>query len=89
MYYEEPLDAFPKGEIFIGPDDKGYKAESGLPEDIKDPGCSFTLRTPNRNFHFSAEGDREQKDWLDVVKRVIRTPLAPQETSSMLKLHKK
>ena len=82
-------DAFPKGEIFIGFNEEGYKLRDGVPVEIKDPGHTFTLKTPSRGFHFSAESMEEKMEWLDVIRRVVTTPLTPQDISSRARVKHK
>ena len=77
-------DAFPKGEIYLGTKEKGFAVREGVPPGMKDPGYSFTLKTPDRHFHFSAEAEDDQKEWVAILKQVLQMPLSPQDSSSML-----
>ncbi len=78
-------DAFPKGEIFLGTKEKGFAVREGVPPGMKDPGNTFTLKTPDRHFHFSAETEDERNEWVEVLKQVLQMPLSPQDSSSMFR----
>ena len=75
--------AFPKGEIYLGTTEKGFCVRDGVPPGIKDPGCTFTLKTPDRHFHFAAESEEEKNSWIEILRDVIQKPLSPQDTSRM------
>lgn len=81
MYYEEPMDPFPRGFVFIGAADQQFVVREGVPPGTKDPGNTFTLKTPDRHYYLAADSDQEQKDWMKVLKKVIETPLSPQDLS--------
>lgn len=74
-YFESPLDACAKGEILIGSSERGYKVLDGLPPNMRDPGNSFTLVTPKRNYHFSAASEEIKKKWVDKLKLAIAHPV--------------
>lgn len=74
-YFDSPLDAFAKGEIIIGSLERGYKVLVGLPPNMKDPGNSFTLITPKRNYHFSAKNDEIMNKWVEKLKLAIAHPI--------------
>ena len=67
----------------MGTKDRGFAVREGVPPGIKDPGLSFTLKTPDRNFHFAVEREEDMMEWLRALKGVIEVPMSPQETSSM------
>jgi hypothetical protein len=86
MYFEEPLNAFAKGEIFIGHKDAGYmvsvKSETG---DRKSTGSNssnfcFTLHTPDRNFMMRAETPDDMEKWVNALEKVAELPLTPQDS---------
>ncbi|XP_077980725.1 arf-GAP with dual PH domain-containing protein 1-like isoform X2 [Glandiceps talaboti] len=87
MYYTDPLDAHPKGEVFLGYKADGYTVREGLPAGITsmNGGYSFTLVTPNREYYLSAETADEQKSWMDVLKKTTDRVLYPQEQSGRFK----
>jgi hypothetical protein len=78
-------DAFPKGEIFVGHEDKQFAVRDGLPPGIKSQGFCFTLKTPERHFHLSAESQEEKISWMQALESVISQPLSPQDSSSMFR----
>ncbi|XP_071105945.1 arf-GAP with dual PH domain-containing protein 1-like [Haliotis cracherodii] len=82
MYYEDPLNAFPKGEIFIGHRDAGYHVTTGTTEDKPTGGSPFcfTLHTPDRKFVLKAESKEEMDKWVDMLNKVIDMPLTPQDS---------
>ena len=82
-------DAFPKGEIFLGTKEKGFSVTRGVPPGTKEPGYCFTLRTPDRHFHFAAETEDDCNSWMDVIHGVLQLPMSPQDKSSMFKINKK
>lgn len=84
MYHDEPLDAHPKGEIFLGHNSEGYSVHSGVTAGTKDQGFSFTLKTPERTFNLSATTEADRDHWIEVIQRVLEKPLTPQDTSSKL-----
>lgn len=82
MYHDEPLDAYPKGEIFLGHNLDGYSVRVGAPTGAKDQGYSFTLFTPERIYNLSANSERDRDDWINVIQKVLERPLTPQDSSS-------
>ena len=76
--------AFPNGEIFLGTKTKGYVVREGVPPGTKDQDYSFTLKTPDRQFHFAAESEEDRKDWMEILKETILGPMSIQDTSSKM-----
>ncbi|XP_055379377.1 arf-GAP with dual PH domain-containing protein 1-like isoform X2 [Condylostylus longicornis] len=90
MYHDEPLDAYPKGEIFLGYNLEGYSVRVGAPSGAtKDQGYSFTLFTPDRAYNLSAYTDTERDDWIKVIEKVLERPLTPQDSSMSARLIRK
>ncbi|XP_071002092.1 arf-GAP with dual PH domain-containing protein 1-like, partial [Oncorhynchus clarkii lewisi] len=84
MYYKDPLDAFAKGEAFLGHQDHGYRASPGLPAGTHCNGAwqhGITIVTPERSFLFTCETEVEQQDWLKHFNDVISIQMSPQEYS--------
>ncbi|XP_069052913.1 arf-GAP with dual PH domain-containing protein 1 [Lepisosteus oculatus] len=84
MYFKDPLDAYAKGEVFIGQRDMGYKAIAGLPSSTHNNRTwqfGITIQTPDRNFLFTCETEEEQQDWLVQFQKVMDKPMSPQEFS--------
>ncbi|XP_061770509.1 arf-GAP with dual PH domain-containing protein 1 isoform X4 [Nerophis ophidion] len=81
MYYKDPLDAFAKGEVFLGSKDN-YGVAAGLPAGTYCNGAwqhGITMVTPERCFLFTCETEAEQQDWLKHFNEVISTQMSPQE----------
>lgn len=89
MYHVDPMDAYPKGEIFLGHTTSGYSVVSGFVPGFREMGFGFTLHTPDRAFQFSAETDGDRSDWIKAVDKVLKTPLVPQDNSLAAILNKK
>lgn len=82
MYFKDPLDAFAKGEVFLGSKDHGYNVILGLPPGT--PGnfswqFGITIVTPERNFLFTCETDSDQAEWYSAFNKVINQPMSPQD----------
>lgn len=82
MYHDEPLDAYPKGEIFLGHNLEGYSIRIGAQIGAKDQGFSFTLSTPERTYNLSATSEHDRDEWIALVQKVLERPLTPQDNSS-------
>ena len=82
MYHDDPMDPYPKGEIFLGHYADGYTIKVGAPEGAKDQGYSFTLTTPERVFNLSSTSKEDRDEWIYHVRKVIQRPLTPQDSSS-------
>ncbi|XP_074839985.1 arf-GAP with dual PH domain-containing protein 1-like isoform X6 [Carettochelys insculpta] len=82
MYFKDPLDAFAKGEVFVGSREHGYSVKQGLP-----PGTQgsfswqygLTIVTPDREYLFTCETESDQQDWVAAFSQVIEQPMTPQE----------
>ncbi|XP_030638097.1 arf-GAP with dual PH domain-containing protein 1 [Chanos chanos] len=84
MYFKDPLDAFAKGEVYLGHRDLGYSASPGLPAGIHSNGLwqhGITILTPERSYVFTCETESEQQDWLKHFNDVMDTQMSPQEYS--------
>ncbi|XP_007238189.1 arf-GAP with dual PH domain-containing protein 1 [Astyanax mexicanus] len=84
MYFKDPLDAFAKGEVFLGHKDLGYSASAGLPPNTHCNGTwqnGITIQTPDRSYLFTCETEVEQQDWLKHFNELINTVMSPQEYS--------
>lgn len=86
MYHDEPMDAHPKGEIFLGYSLDGYSVRIGVSAGVRDQGFSFALTTPDRVYNLSAQTEAERDEWIEVIERVLERPLTRQDESSKLKL---
>jgi hypothetical protein len=71
-YYGQPLDPYPKGQIYLGhPGSVGQACQ-----DRKDLGPTiFTLQNQNRKFFFKADLHIEKMEWLNLFRFVQEQPL--------------
>ncbi|XP_015239125.1 arf-GAP with dual PH domain-containing protein 1 isoform X2 [Cyprinodon tularosa] len=81
MYFKDPLDAYARGEVFIGSKENSYTVLSGLPPSTQGYHWNhgITIITPDRKFLFACETEAEQRDWIAAFQRVINRPMRPQE----------
>uniref|UniRef100_A0A4W5LAE4 ArfGAP with dual PH domains 1 n=1 Tax=Hucho hucho TaxID=62062 RepID=A0A4W5LAE4_9TELE len=81
MYFKDPLDAYARGEVFIGSKENSYTVLPGLPPSTQGYHWNhgITIVTPDRKFLFACETEAEQKDWITAFQRVINRPMRPQE----------
>lgn len=89
MYHDDPMDANPKGEIFIGHAADGYSLRIGVSMGVKDQGFSFMLTTPDRVYNLSAQSELDRDYWLEALERVIDKPLRPQDLAVSARLIRK
>ncbi|XP_044269588.1 arf-GAP with dual PH domain-containing protein 1-like [Tribolium madens] len=89
MYHDEPLDAHPKGEIFLGYAMDGYSVRIGVSAGVRDQGFSFALTTPDRVFNLSAQTEAERDEWIEVIERVLGRPLTRQDEAICTRLVRK
>ena len=81
MYHDDQLDAYPKGEIFLGHQLDGYSIRIGVPIGAKNQGFSFTLFTPERVYNLSCTTEEERDEWISLIQKVLERPLTPQDNS--------
>ncbi|XP_049874749.1 arf-GAP with dual PH domain-containing protein 1-like isoform X2 [Pectinophora gossypiella] len=82
MYHDEPLDAYPKGEIFIGHESNGYCIKvSNTGNGCKDARFPFHLVTPDRTYCLAATTHEDRAGWLAVIQQTIKRPLTPQDST--------
>ncbi|XP_004559452.1 arf-GAP with dual PH domain-containing protein 1 [Maylandia zebra] len=81
LYFKDPLDAYARGEVFIGSQENGYIVLPNLPSTIQGYHWPFgiTIVTPDRKFLFACETEVEQKEWITAFLTVINRPMLPQE----------
>nr|XP_023692717.1 arf-GAP with dual PH domain-containing protein 1-like isoform X3 [Paramormyrops kingsleyae]XP_023692718.1 arf-GAP with dual PH domain-containing protein 1-like isoform X3 [Paramormyrops kingsleyae] len=81
MYFKDPLDAYARGEVFIGSKENSYSLLPGLPPSTQGNRWPYgiTIVTPERNFLFTCETEAEQSDWIAAFLMVINRPMLPQE----------
>ncbi|XP_045766367.1 arf-GAP with dual PH domain-containing protein 1-like isoform X2 [Maniola jurtina] len=82
MYHDEPLDAYPKGEIFIGHESSGYHIKvSNTGNGCKEARFPFHLVTPERTFCLAASTHEDRAGWLAVIQQTLKRQLTPQEST--------
>jgi Arf-GAP with dual PH domain-containing protein len=81
MYHDDPLDAYPKGEIFLGYSLEGFSVRVGVVIGYRDMGYSFTLHTPDRAYCLSTASEEDRDSWIAVIDKVLQRPLTPQDSS--------
>ncbi|XP_038223491.1 arf-GAP with dual PH domain-containing protein 1-like isoform X2 [Zerene cesonia] len=82
MYHDEPLDAYPKGEIFIGHESTGYHIKvTNTGNGCKEARFPFHLVTPERTFCLAATTHEDRAGWLAVIQHTLKRPLTPQDST--------
>lgn len=81
MYFKDPLDAYARGEVFIGSHENSYTVLPGLPANVQGTHWPFgiTIVTPDRKFLFTCETEEDQKSWMAAFQIVINRPMLPHE----------
>ncbi|KAM9780192.1 arf-GAP with dual PH domain-containing protein 1-like [Neosynchiropus ocellatus] len=81
MYFKDPLDAYARGEVFIGSKESGYSIVVGLPANIQSSNWRFgiTIVTPERKFLLACETQEDRDEWISSIHSVINRPMVPQE----------
>uniref|UniRef100_A0A8C9Y7V5 ArfGAP with dual PH domains 2 n=1 Tax=Sander lucioperca TaxID=283035 RepID=A0A8C9Y7V5_SANLU len=84
FYFKGQLDAEELGVIFIGTANKGYSVKECVPKHSRGNRwkCGVMVGTPERQFVFMCEQEREQREWLDALRQVLSRPMAPQDYTS-------
>ena len=63
MYHVEPLDAYAKGEIFLGHTSSGYLIVPGFGPGFREQGFGFIMHTPDRAYQVQYKMSTTQ-DWV-------------------------
>ncbi|CAG5897802.1 unnamed protein product [Menidia menidia] len=81
MYFKDPLDAYARGEVFIGSKENSYTVLPGYPPGVQGYHWQFgiTIVTPDRKFLFACETETDQKEWITAFQTVINRPMMPKE----------
>ncbi|XP_046893418.1 arf-GAP with dual PH domain-containing protein 1-like [Hypomesus transpacificus] len=81
MYFKDPLDAYARGEVFIGSRENSYTVLPGLPPSTQGYHWQFgiTIVTPDRKFLFACATEEDQREWMAAFQTVINRPMLPQE----------
>jgi hypothetical protein len=78
MYHTEILDAYPKGEVFIGRVPEFRVSIGGFGEE-KDNRLAFTVNTPSRTFIFSTENRAERDRWIEKLTQVVNRDMTSKD----------
>jgi len=92
MYHVDVLDAYPKGEVFLGPNPDYRISMGGFGDDKMDSGSSrwtFTVNTPSRTFILSAETRSERDRWVEKIGVVMSREMTSKDVQLCEKLVKK
>ncbi|XP_068120646.1 arf-GAP with dual PH domain-containing protein 2 isoform X2 [Hyperolius riggenbachi] len=83
LYYKRPLDPYEQGSLFIGSVKCGYQVTEGIPRGIKGSkwDAGITIATPNREFVFTCENSKEQREWLEALRSITSRPMSEQDTT--------
>uniref|UniRef100_F7HLF3 ArfGAP with dual PH domains 1 n=1 Tax=Macaca mulatta TaxID=9544 RepID=F7HLF3_MACMU len=81
MYFKDPLDAFARGEVFIGSKESGYTVLHGFPPSTQGHHWphGITIVTPDRKFLFACETESDQREWVAAFQKAVDRPMLPQE----------
>ncbi|KAM4021866.1 arf-GAP with dual PH domain-containing protein 1-like [Anomaloglossus baeobatrachus] len=81
MYYKDPLDAFAKGEVFLGSTEHGYQVKAEIvPNSYSNIwNYGISISTPDRTYLFTCESEQDRENWLSVFKKVISIPMTVRE----------
>ncbi|XP_026877983.1 arf-GAP with dual PH domain-containing protein 2 isoform X1 [Electrophorus electricus] len=81
LYFKTQMDAVELGVIFIGTEHHGYSVNECMPKGARGNKwkCGLAVGTPNRQFIFMCEQERERKEWVDALRHVISKPMLPQD----------
>ncbi|XP_005948002.1 arf-GAP with dual PH domain-containing protein 2 [Haplochromis burtoni] len=81
LYFKGHLDAEELGAIFIGTECKGYSVKEYVPLNARGNKwkCGLMVETPERQFVFMCEQERDQREWLEALRKVLSRPMSPQD----------
>uniref|UniRef100_A0A3B4GAN2 Arf-GAP with dual PH domain-containing protein 2-like n=1 Tax=Pundamilia nyererei TaxID=303518 RepID=A0A3B4GAN2_9CICH len=84
LYFKGHLDAEELGAIFIGTECKGYSVKECVPLNARGNKwkCGLMVETPERQFVFMCEQERDQREWLEALRKVLSRPMSPQDYTS-------
>lgn len=81
LYYKSPLDAEELGAIFIGPEANNYSVKECVPKVSRGNKwkCGVAMDTPKRQYVFMCEEEKEQKEWLTALRKVLLRRMTPRD----------
>ncbi|XP_041634569.1 arf-GAP with dual PH domain-containing protein 2 [Cheilinus undulatus] len=91
FYYKGMLDAEEIGVIFIGTESNGYAVKDCVPKNTRGNKwrCGVLVETPERQFVFMCEKERDQREWLNALRQVLSRPMAPQDYTTEANINSK
>uniref|UniRef100_A0A671PV68 Arf-GAP with dual PH domain-containing protein 2-like n=1 Tax=Sinocyclocheilus anshuiensis TaxID=1608454 RepID=A0A671PV68_9TELE len=72
--------------LFIGSESHGYSVRECVPKGTRGNKwkCGVIVETPDRQFVFMCEQERDQREWVEALKTVISKPMMPQDYTSKI-----
>lgn len=90
LYFEQAMDATPKGEFIIGSTTEGFAVEEGdASVKAQDEDYCFTLTVPGRKYPLKAKTENERRMWLDCILEVIAQPMTDEDKTEMKETEKR
>ncbi|KAM9324516.1 arf-GAP with dual PH domain-containing protein 1-like [Gastrophryne carolinensis] len=76
-YFKDPLDAFAKGEVFLGSSENGYQVKSEIVSNTQGNlwNYAISISTPERTYLFTCESETDRESWLNVFRKVVSLPM--------------
>lgn len=90
LYYNKPLDPYEQGRVFIGSTKCGYQVAEGFPRGIKGNkwDAGITIATPDRQYVFTCENTKEQKEWMEAFRSLMSRPMTEQDAREEVRLRR-
>ncbi|KAL2101254.1 hypothetical protein ACEWY4_003015 [Coilia grayii] len=84
LYFKTQLDAEELGVVFLGTEKQGFSVSESSAVGARSNKWKYGLAvdTPDRKFLFMCEQEREQREWLEALRKVISTPMQPHHYTS-------
>ncbi|XP_076121187.1 arf-GAP with dual PH domain-containing protein 2 [Alosa pseudoharengus] len=81
LYFKTQLDAEELGVVFLGTEKHGYSVKESSTAGARGNKwkCALAVKTPDREFLFMCEQEREQREWMEALRQVISTPMLPHD----------
>ncbi|KAK7940269.1 hypothetical protein WMY93_003595 [Mugilogobius chulae] len=91
LYYKSPLDAEELKSIFIGTECNKYYVKECVPKFSRGNKWKYgvTVDTPERQYVFMCEGEKDQKEWLSALRNVLLRPMTPQDFACEANMNRK
>jgi len=78
-YFISALDAYPKGEIYIGNTPDGISVEDDWSGRKEENGFPILIKTPERDYLMYVEEREEQESWMKEINSILQTPMTTKE----------